>query len=155
MRLRDAVGFPQCPEGLDAVVALKDSTKDLFQMGETIRRTRDRLTIFVGLEPYAVPAVLLGARGIVAMAPNILGAEAAGFYRAIATGEWDRVRVLQGKLSRLYEGFYAPGRAAYTVIKEAMNLLGRPGGFPRPPLLPLDPADRDELRGLLRDLGAL
>lgn len=139
----------------EAVVALKDSTKDLFQMGETIRRTRDRLRIFVGLEPYAVPAVLLGARGIVAMAPNILGSEAAGFYWAIVKGEWERVRVLQGKLSRLYEAFYAPGRAAYTVIKEAMNLVGRPGGFPRPPLLPLEPAERDELRTILRELGAV
>lgn len=138
---------------IDAVVALKDSTKDLLQMGETIRRTRDRLTILVGIEPYAVPAVLLGARGIVAMAPNILGGEAVGFYRAIVRGEWERVRALQGKLSRLYEAFYAPGRAVYTVIKEAMNLVGRPGGFPRPPLLPLEPAERDDLRVVLGKLG--
>jgi hypothetical protein len=41
------------------------------------------------------------------------------------------------------------------VVKEAMRLMGRPGGWPRPPLLPLADADRDALRRFLIDSGAL
>ncbi len=41
-------------------------------------------------------------------------------------------------------------------IKAAMNMLGQPGGFPRPPLLPVDDAPSlDALRGNLAAGGLL
>jgi dihydrodipicolinate synthase/N-acetylneuraminate lyase len=36
------------------------------------------------------------------------------------------------------------------VVKAAMELVGRPAGPPRPPLLPLTPAEREELAAILR-----
>jgi 5-dehydro-4-deoxyglucarate dehydratase len=44
---------------------------------------------------------------------------------------------------------------AIAVVKEAMNLLGLPGGTVRLPLLPMLPADREELRELLGHIGLL
>jgi dihydrodipicolinate synthase/N-acetylneuraminate lyase len=43
----------------------------------------------------------------------------------------------------------------YVVIKEAMRMLGRPGGHPRPPLLPITAADRNALREMLSSVGVL
>ena len=37
-------------------------------------------------------------------------------------------------------------------LKAAMNLLGRVGGYPRQPLLPLTAADLDGVRGVLDTL---
>ena len=43
------------------IVAFKDSTKDLYQMSESIYAIRDRLACFVGLEPYAGSCFSRGA----------------------------------------------------------------------------------------------
>ncbi|HEV2067991.1 MAG TPA: dihydrodipicolinate synthase family protein, partial [Thermomicrobiales bacterium] len=41
------------------------------------------------------------------------------------------------------------------VVKEAMNLLGLPGGAVRSPLLPVAAEDREELRRILATIGLL
>jgi 4-hydroxy-tetrahydrodipicolinate synthase len=71
-----------------------------------------------------------------------------------AAGRWDRV----GELAERIRPFAAlraraPGYST-AVIKEAMAMLGKPGGGRvRPPLAPLAPADREHLRELLPSLG--
>lgn len=140
---------------IENIVALKDSVKDLMQMGETIRALGNRLAIFCGMEPYALPCLQRGAVGIVAMAPNIMGQRAVELYTRAAAGEWIQAHQIEQEIDRLYAAFYAPGFSAYAVIKECMNLLGRPGGWPRPPLLPLDETARSALQHLLVELGLL
>jgi len=140
---------------LNSVVALKDSVKDLLQMSQTIRAVGDRLAIFCGLEPYALSCIQRGAVGIVAMAPNIMGRRAVDLYAHAVAGRWHQAREVERIIDRLYAAFYAPGRSAYVVIKECMNLVGRPAGWPRPPLLPMEEAERQELKRLLEELGLL
>ena len=53
------------------------------------------------------------------------------------------------------EAFYAEGHGAYVVIKECMNLVGRPGGWPRRPHLRIDEAGRGRLAATLRDMELL
>lgn len=138
-----------------SVVAFKDSTKDLYQMAETIRTVGNRLAMFCGLEPYALPLIQRGAVGIVAMAPNIMGGQAVALYTHAVAGQWAEAAKLVGIIDRLYTAFYAGGYGAYVVIKECMNLVGRPGGWPRPPLLPMGEDDRKELKRVLQEIGLL
>jgi 4-hydroxy-tetrahydrodipicolinate synthase len=137
----------------DAVVALKDSVKDLGQLGETLRTWKEELAIFTGLESYAVPCLQRGAAGVVAMAPNVMGREAVRLSALVAMERRAELLPLQEKIDRLYEKMYGWGHNPYVVIKEAMRLLGRPGGWPRPPLLPIPDADRAVLRSMLSELG--
>ena len=60
---------------------------------------------------------------------------------------------IEHKLDRIYAAFYAGGYGVYVVIKECMNILGRPGGFPRPPHLPIDNKGRKRLTPLMSELG--
>jgi 4-hydroxy-tetrahydrodipicolinate synthase len=139
----------------ESVVALKDSTKDLYQIAATLRAVRGRLAVFSGLEPYALAALQRGAVGIVSMGANVLGSRAVSLHRHAAAGRWAEAIPVQEDLDRLYDAFYAGGYGAYVVIKACMNLLGRPAGLPRRPHLPVDDAGRESLARLLRDLGAL
>jgi 4-hydroxy-tetrahydrodipicolinate synthase len=133
-------------------VALKDSVKDLHQLSETITGLGDRLAIFCGIETYAIPCLQRGADGIVAMAPNIIGAKAVDLYKHAVSGNWSEAVAVESMIDRLYREFYAPGHSAYVVIKEFMNLLGRPGGMPREPLLPLSDSARKHLQEVLQNL---
>ena len=138
---------------IDGVVALKDSSKDLYQIAETVRNFRSNLAIFSGLEPYAMPTILRGGVGVVSMSANIIGSTAVDFFRHIESGQIEQAVEIEHKLDRIYAAFYAGGYGVYVVIKECMNILGRPGGFPRPPHLPIDNKGRKRLTQLMSELG--
>jgi 4-hydroxy-tetrahydrodipicolinate synthase len=139
----------------ERVVALKDSSKDLYQLAGTLRTVGDRLAVFCGLEPYLLPMVQRGAVGVVSMSVNIIGRDAVTFFDHLAAGRFAEARPLEAVIDRLYEAFYIGGYGAYVVIKECMNLVGRPAGSPRRPHLPMDEEGRRRLAGLLKEIGVL
>jgi dihydrodipicolinate synthase/N-acetylneuraminate lyase len=134
------------------VVALKESAKDLQQIARTIRTVGDELAVFSGMENYLVPSLQRGAVGVVAMAPNVLGRRAIGLYHAARRGDLVQATRLQGPIDRLYDEMYAGRTNPYVVLKEGMRLRGRPGGHPRPPLLPMSDADREAFRRVLDEI---
>lgn len=137
----------------DSVVAIKDTTFDLYTTSALVRECGSELKIFIGLEDLLVPALAIGAHGAVAMLPQVVGAMAVELYEAAVAGEKARAQALHHKIARAYDLFKLGG--GYVAIKEAMNLQGKPGGHSRPPMLPLTEPERDTLRTILRDVGVL
>ncbi len=138
---------------LDQVVAIKDTTWDIYTTMEFVRRCSPELRVFVGLEDILLPALSVGAVGAVAMMPQVVGRITRDLYDAVMDGDLERARAPHEKLVRAYDIFKVG--SGYVGIKEAMNLLGRTGGASRPPMLPYTEAQRDELRAILSDLGLL
>lgn len=142
---------------VEEVVALKDEYGDLKLFIETRERLGDRMAWINGMaEILAAPYFGAGAQaftsGIVNFAPRFT----LDVWKAGAAGDWDELRRLVAtkirplaKLRERQRGYHI------TVVKEAMNLLGLPGGCVRSPLTPLADADRDELRRTLIALGLL
>jgi len=131
------------------IVAVKESTKDIHQLGATIRGIGDELAVFTGMETYVGALVERGGAGVVGMAPNVFGRLPADLYTALNLGDMQEVRRLQEAIDGLYARMYGGMHNPYVVLKEAMRALGRPGGFPRPPLLPFEGRERDELASFL------
>jgi 4-hydroxy-tetrahydrodipicolinate synthase len=129
----------------DSIVALKESTKDIHQLSAVIREMGDELAIFTGMETYLGPTLLRGGAGVVAMAPNVFGALTAKLRKALIEGDMAAAGPLQDIIDRLYSRMYAGSHNPYVVLKEAMRLLGRPAGHPRPPLLPFTESERADL----------
>lgn len=140
---------------LKNVVALKESAKDIGQIADSLREVGDELAVFTGIEPYIVPTVQRGGVGVAAMAPNVLGSFAVDYFRAAARGDWAGTVKRQPVIDQFYTRMYGAGINPYVVQKEAMTLLGRPGGVPRAPLLPMTDTQRASLKTLLDsfDLG--
>lgn len=134
---------------LPNVVALKESAKDIGQIADSLREVGHELAVFTGIEPYIVPTLQRGGVGVAAMAPNVLGRQAIEFYRAAARGDWAATVRMQGAIDQLYTRMYGAGVNPYVVQKEAMAILGRPGGVPRPPLAPMTEPQRQALKTLL------
>jgi 4-hydroxy-tetrahydrodipicolinate synthase len=137
------------------IVALKDSSKDLYALVDTLHRIGGEVAVFCGLEPYAGAMIGRGAVGTVSMAANIIGRRAVDFGAHLLAGRYREARLLEAAIDRLYEAFYVGGYGAYVVIKACMNLAGRPGGLPRRPHLPVDAPGLDKLRQVLAGIGAL
>lgn len=138
---------------LDNVVAIKDSSRDLQQVADLIRFCGHRIRVFVGLEDMLLAAVAMGADGAVAMVPQVVGRMAVELYEAAAAGDMERARGLHQRIVRVYDLFKVG--SGYVAIKESMNMLGKPGGYSRPPMLPFTKQQRAKLREIFEDVGLL
>ena len=138
---------------LDRVVAIKDSSLDLRQLSALVRFCGHRIRVFVGLEDLLLPALAVGAVGAVAMVPQVVGRMAVELYEAAVAGDTARAQELHFKIARVYDLFKVG--SGYVAIKESMNMLGKPGGYSRPPMLPFTGKQRAQLRRIYEDVGLL
>lgn len=142
------------------VVAIKDSTANVAQAIATLEKVHDQVRVFGGFINRAGLALLRGLGGDGNIDGGGLGARfAVDFYESCWRGDngaaaraADAYVVLMRQLIRPdWSGVFGSPPAQ---IKAAMNLLGQPGGWPRPPLLPVeDPGDLDALAGVLASAG--
>jgi len=135
----------------ERIVAMKDSVKDIAQTAETIRAVGDTISVFTGLENYAIASAQRGAVGVVAMAPNVMGRHAMPLYGHAASGAIAEAAAIQAKIDLLYQRMYGAGDNPYAVLKACMARLGRPSGPPRAPVLPVE--DMAGIDALLATLG--
>jgi 4-hydroxy-2-oxoglutarate aldolase len=82
---------------------------------------------------------------------NVAPRECKGLEQCCRAGNHDAARALQLRL-------LAPNAAVTSVygiagLKVALEAVGLKGGLPRPPLLPLGPADAEAVRKTLREAG--
>lgn len=150
------VGFNLTPEVLDElvnvewVVAIKESSGDFIQVEATILTVGERITVFTGHSAErAVPALVMGAKGFVSsMESQVMGHEAIEMYALVQSGELRRAAEVQLRTLDLDESMRKAGTFPAN-LKAAMNLLGRAGGYPRPPILPLTPPQLEQVRAVL------
>lgn len=90
----------------------------------------------------------------------ILGRDHADFYnhlwrgdveQALRVGARDRV-VMEDWFTENLVGHFGSAQA---ILKEALNVQGLPGGYPRPPILELSAEGRERVRDTLRRLGRI
>ncbi len=133
---------------------IKDSTGDLANAAELVQACPPGFRVFMGRDTLIYGALLYGCVGAVAATANVAPALAVGIYKAVEVGDLQRARELQAKLAPVRKLFSVGSHPAG--IKEAMVQLGILGsGHCRRPTLDLAPAQRDEVRRILRETGLL
>lgn len=141
---------------IECVVAVKESSNDFIQTERTIKALVDRLVILPGHSAVrGLPALLMGGDGYVSsLETQVMGKEAIELYRLAETRNIDKGRAVQQKCLALDTEMRKCGTFPANV-KVAMNLRGRPGGFPRRPLLVPTPAETEEIKRILTSLDLL
>ena len=118
---------------LERVVAIKESSGDWNNYYATYLEVHDRLRVFCGPSSiYGVPAVELGADGVIDCSPN-MWTDALDLYHAPARGDSDRAGQVQALGRKLTDLCTTGGRTLYPSTKAAMDMQGFPGGG-RPPV---------------------
>jgi dihydrodipicolinate synthase/N-acetylneuraminate lyase len=125
---------------LDKVVGVKESSGNWTNFHTTLNLVKDRLRVFCGPSSvFGVAAVLAGADGLIDCFPNVWAPGCLDLWHATRADRMDEAWALQETGIALTDLFTSEGRTLYPATKAAMNLMGLPGGgFPRPPLRPLD-----------------
>jgi 4-hydroxy-tetrahydrodipicolinate synthase len=139
---------------IDGIVAIKDSVRDFAQHSATIERCRDRINVMLGPCTQIFPSVLLGGAGYISTGPDILGRAGVEYYHDLAAGRIEKAAPVHFKLQRVYAALNGIGTWP-AGLKAALEMVGKQGGYPRPPILPLSPADRERIRTVLAQTGVL
>lgn len=142
---------------LERVVAVKESSGDWNNFYGTFLAVHERLRVFCGPSSvFGVPAVQLGADGVIDCFPNVWDEGGQTLFEAARDGDTTLAARLQATGRRLTDLFTSDGRTLYPSTKAAMDLLDIPGGGkPRPPLRPLGAAQCDALAAGLQAEGLL
>lgn len=129
------------------IVGLKDSSGNIFNLTEIMRRVPDDFTVLTGSAPTLLPALSLGARGGILAVANVAPKAYGEILRSFKQGNIEQARALQLQ--------YNPLALAVTVkhgvagLKAVLRMQGHSVGYPRAPLTDVDASVEAELKALV------
>ena len=137
----------------DNIVAIKDSSANLVQFEDYVRRVGDRISLIVGVDELIFASLAVGGKGAVNAVGNIVPNVVTELYEEFQEGNIERARCLQHKLFILKRALLV---ATYPgPVMAALHLIGKPGGYPRKPVLPVTKEQEAVIKDALIAIGKL
>ena len=133
------------------IIGIKDSGGNIVQIADMIRNAPASFSVFAGSASFLYTSLALGATGGTLALANVFPNECARLQTLFEAGKIREARDLQMNLIDSNNAVTA--RWGIPGLKAAMEMIGLYGGDPRPPLMPLKEADREELRKVLTQTG--
>ncbi len=139
---------------VDGVIGVKQSASDMKALADLLLLSeeagiRDRVRILSAVDALLYPSFRLGSDGAVAA---ILSAAPEACVALWNAGDSASALDLHKKLLRLWNAMDAPNLPAN--VRVAMNVQGREGGVPRPPMPVSNPAQAERIRSAMAALRA-
>lgn len=131
------------------VVAVKEASGSLDAMAEIISKTKEDFALYSGDDSLTLPALAIGADGIVSVASHIIGDEMQAMIKSYLSGETAAAAEQHRKLLPIMKQlFTAPNPSP---VKTALQFKGLDVGSVRLPLLPLTSSERSELMNVIQN----
>ncbi|SFL86684.1 4-hydroxy-tetrahydrodipicolinate synthase [Gracilibacillus orientalis] len=129
---------------IDNIVSVKEASGNLDAMTKIIRETDQDFSLYSGDDNLTLPAVAIGANGIVSVSSHIIGNEMNEMIAACQHGDMLRAQELHHFLLPIMHAmFMAPSP---TPVKTALGINGIDVGGVRLPLIPLNDEEMQWLR---------
>lgn len=136
---------------IDGYVGIKQGAVTIQEHAELLSLAAGKLRIFCGSDQAMVAALALGVDGVSSTQSNFMPDIIVDTYAAMQQGDLAAARAHFARWAEFRRFARTAGQPA--AAKAAVELLGRPCGPVRPPLTPLDGAQREELRAILGRMG--
>ena len=127
--------------GHPRIVAVKDAKGDLAASSRVLSRTD--LAYYSGDDPMNLPLWSVGGVGCISVTAHVVGDRIMEMLEAFTAGRNAEAARLHRSMLPVNAGLFR--NQAAVMVKAAMDLLGRPGGGVREPLLPASAAERQQL----------
>jgi 4-hydroxy-tetrahydrodipicolinate synthase len=130
------------------LVAIKESSDDVRRITDIVNLVGNRYILFSGVDDLVLESVLLGVQGWVSGLVNAFPEENRALWELATAGRWDEARALYRWYTPLLHLDTKIKLVQY--IKLAMAELGLGSEMVRPPRLPLEGAEREQILGIVR-----
>lgn len=137
----------------DQVVALKESSGNLAQIGELVRTLPKGKELLIGDDFAALPSIALGFAGLVSVAANLVPGPLKALVDAALRGDMEQAHKLHFQLLPLMDACFIESNPI--PVKAGLSILGIAGDTLRLPLLPAEEYTRIKLKETLKLAGAL
>ncbi|MGD6854564.1 4-hydroxy-tetrahydrodipicolinate synthase [Bacillus infantis] len=131
------------------IKAVKEASGDLNSMTAIIAGTDEDFLLYSGDDGLTLPAMAIGAAGVVSVASHVIGIEMQSMISSFLDGNVGEAAVKHQKLLPLMEGLFAA--PSPVPVKTALQLKGIDTGSVRLPLVPLTEQERAALLSLFQN----
>jgi 4-hydroxy-tetrahydrodipicolinate synthase len=135
------------------IVAVKDSTGDFQSITRLVSEAPEGFEVYSGDDWATFGYLCLGAVGVVSVASHLVGPQVRQMIELIETGDVPAARKIHEDLSPLFNALFVTSNPI--PLKAALEMVGRPCGDPRLPLVPATSGERERVRKALEDAGLL
>ena len=129
------------------IIGVKEASTDIVKIARIRNACGEDFTVWCGNDDQAVPAIALGAKGVISVLSNLLPKETLEMTSAIYDGDLDTALDFHGKLLPVMDALFKEVNPI--PVKEAMKLIGYDCGHCRLPLGPVSNDTRNLLQQLL------
>lgn len=140
--------LPETAEKLSSIeniVALKEASGNIIQISEIIRRVPKDFLIYSGDDSILLPALSVGAYGVVSVCSHVVGIEMKEMIDAFVAGDTKIATEIHLRLLKIFQILFVIANPI--PVKAALNMTGTNVGGLR---LPLTPA-RENILKVIRD----
>jgi 4-hydroxy-tetrahydrodipicolinate synthase len=136
---------------VDGVIGVKQSAGDLKALADLLLEIGDRACIMTAVDALLYPSFVLGARGAIAAILTAVPSLCVSLWEAVQAGNHRHALQLHEKLLPIWNALCADNLPA--TVRYCMELQGRPGGVPRPPMPLASEAQKEAIRAALANAG--
>jgi 4-hydroxy-tetrahydrodipicolinate synthase len=136
---------------IENIVGVKEASGNIAQIGAICAQVPERFAVISGDDAVTLPAIALGARGVISVASNEVPAEMTQLTRLCLAGKFDEARALHRKLLPLMEVNFAESNPI--PVKAAMAMMGLIEPVWRLPMCPPRAETMEKIRGVLESMG--
>lgn len=129
------------------IVGIKEASTDITKITKLCRTCDPSFSVWSGNDDLTVPAISLGAKGVISVLSNVLPVQTQAMAQAALAGDLDTAAALQQELQPLVELLFCEPNPI--PVKAAMQYLGFDCGTCRLPLTELSGENKKRLKAAL------
>jgi 4-hydroxy-tetrahydrodipicolinate synthase len=135
------------------IVAVKEASGNLAQIGEIIRHRPSRFSVLSGDDPLTLQVMADGGDGVVSVTSNVAPSLVAQLTELCAAGDYAAARGVHHRLAEWTAAAFVESNPI--PVKAALALMGKMSNVVRLPLVPLSDKFEPTVRAALVSVGAL
>jgi 4-hydroxy-tetrahydrodipicolinate synthase len=139
--------------GLPNIVGVKEASGNVTQMCEICRAVPGDFIVLSGDDALTLPLMAVGGRGIISVASNEIPAEMVRMVEAAERNDFASARTIHARILPLMQINFVESNPV--PVKAAMAAMGLLEEEYRLPMTPPQPASREKINRVLKELGLL
>lgn len=134
---------------IENIVGLKDSTGNLEQAAEIMRRVRKDFLLYSGDDSMTLPLLSIGGTGVISVASHLVGKEIKEMITSYFEGNYQKAKEIHLKLFPLFKVLFITTNPI--PVKYALSLSGFDVGGCRLPLVEPTDKEKEEIKKVLKN----
>jgi 4-hydroxy-tetrahydrodipicolinate synthase len=135
------------------VVAIKEASGDLVQVSAILAKAGEKIDVISGDDFLTMPMMACGAVGVISVSANAIPKEVKEMTQNCMDGNWEAARRQHLQLLAFHSAMFIESNPV--PVKTTLALMGKCLADVRLPLVPLQAASLEKLKGVAKEYGLI